>query len=297
VSPPDAAELPTDDRIRGLLRRRLAVFYTHKLGLVGLVIVIFFVLFCFVGPLLYQTNQTEAALDQANLPPGTDGHPLGTTNVGYDVLGRLMVGGQASLLIGVGAALLATLVGSFWGAIAGYFGGGADSVMMRIVDAFLSIPMLFFLLFLSRLVTLNVPYLILGIALFTWLGPARLVRGETLTLRTREYVQAVRVMGGGGPRIVFRHILPNSVGTIMVNATFQVADAILALAALSFLGLSIPPPHAEWGGMLATGVQYVYDGYWWMIFPAGLAIILLVVAFNFIGDALRDSFDVRLQQG
>lgn len=274
----------------------MRTFAQNRLAVLGLAILVGFFLFCFFGPLVYHTDQVHTQLGEANLPPGSPGHPLGTTNTGYDVLGRLMLGGRSSLIIGVGAALLASVFGAIWGAIAGYVGGPVDAVMMRIVDAFLSIPLLFFLLFMSRVVTPSVTTLTLGIALFAWLGPARLVRGETLTLRTREYVQAVRTMGGGNTRVVTRHILPNTVGTIMVNATFQVADAVLALAALSYLGLGIPPPHAEWGGMLADGIQFVYDGYWWMIALPGGAIVLLVIAFNFIGDALRDVFDVRLRR-
>jgi peptide/nickel transport system permease protein len=130
----------------------------------------------------------------------------------------------------------------------------------------------------------------------SWLVPARLVRGETLTLRVREYVSAVRVMGGTSRRIVLRHIIPNAIGTIVVNATFQVADAILLLAALGFVGLGVPAPLTDWGGMLANGVNYALDGYWWEIYPAGIAIVLVVVAFNFVGDALRDAFEVRLQR-
>ncbi|HXQ60542.1 MAG TPA: ABC transporter permease, partial [Acidimicrobiales bacterium] len=129
-----------------------------------------------------------------------------------------------------------------------------------------------------------------------WLVPGRLIRGETLTLRVREYVQAVRVMGGSRTRIVFRHIIPNTVGTIVVNATFQVADAILLLAALGFLGLGLPAPQTDWGAMLTDGVTYALDGYWWLIYPAGFCIVIVVVAFNFVGDALRDALEVRLQQ-
>jgi peptide/nickel transport system permease protein len=122
------------------------------------------------------------------------------------------------------------------------------------------------------------------------------VRGETLSLRVREFVQAVRVMGGGGTRIVLRHIIPNTIGTIIVNATFQVADAILLLAALGFIGLGVPSPQTDWGSMLSNGVSYAFDGYWWEIYPTGVAIVLVVVAFNFVGDALRDAFEVRLQR-
>jgi peptide/nickel transport system permease protein len=134
------------------------------------------------------------------------------------------------------------------------------------------------------------------IAFVSWLIPARLVRGQSLTLRTREYVQAVLVMGGRRSRIVVRHIIPNTISTIIVNATFNVADAILLLAALGFIGLGVPPPQTDWGSMLSNGVNYALDGYWWEIYPAGLCIVLVVVAINFIGDALRDAFEVRLQQ-
>jgi peptide/nickel transport system permease protein len=138
--------------------------------------------------------------------------------------------------------------------------------------------------------------MILVIGLVAWLVPARLVRAETLSLRTREFVQAVRSMGGTRRRMIFRHIIPNTIGTIMVNATFQVADAILALASLSFLGLGIAPPAANWGGMLSTGVTYTYAGDWWLIYPPGLCILLTVMAFNAVGDGLRDAFEVRLQR-
>ena len=141
--------------------------------------------------------------------------------------------------------------------------------MMRIVDAMLSIPTLFLALVVVTMVTPSKPVLILVIALTSWLTTSRLVRGEALSLRTRDYVQAMKVMGGGNTRAVLRHIAPNAVGTIMVNATFQVADAIALIVALSYLGLGIRPPQQDWGGMLSDGVQYVYDGYWWLIFPAG----------------------------
>ena len=135
-----------------------------------------------------------------------------------------------------------------------------------------------------------------ALALAAWLVPARLIRGESLTLRTREYVQAVRAMGGGGGRIVARHIIPNAIGTIIVNATFQLADAIGVLAALGFLGFGVPTPGTSWGQMLSDGITYAQAGDWWLIYPAGVLIILITVSFNYIGDALRDAFEVRLQR-
>ena len=169
--------------------------------------------------------------------------------------------------------------------------------MMRIVDAFLAIPVLFLLLFLATVWRPSVLMLILVVGLVSWLIPARLARGETLSLRTREYVQAAKTMGVRTPTIIYRHIVTNSIGTIMVNATFQIADAILLVAALSFLGLGIPPPAANWGSMLSDGLNFVYSGYWWLIYPAGIAIVLTVVAFNLVGDGMRDALGLGRRSG
>jgi peptide/nickel transport system permease protein len=158
------------------------------------------------------------------------------------------------------------------------------------------VPLLFLVIVLAVIFQPSLSILILVIGFTAWLVPARLVRGETLSLRVREYVLAVRVMGGSSRRIVLRHIIPNTIGTIIVNATFQVADAILLLAALGFIGLGVPAPKTDWGSMLADGVNAALNGYWWQIYPAGVAIVLIVVAFNFVGDALRDAFEVRLQR-
>jgi peptide/nickel transport system permease protein len=191
---------------------------------------------------------------------------------------------------------VATCLGVLYGVISGFVGGAVDAVLMRIVDIILAIPVVYLFIDLASEFKPTLGLLILVLALLSWLGPARLVRGETLSLRVREYVQAVRTMGGRSGRIIVRHLVPNTMGTIVVNATFQVADAILTLAVLSYLGFSLPPPTATWGGMLENGVNFLYDGYWWEIYPAGIMIVLTVVAFNFIGDGLRDSLDVRLQR-
>ena len=271
------------------------MFLENRLAIVGVVMLALIFGFCFLGPFFYHTDQIHVNLANENLSPET-GHPLGTDVNGYDVLGRLMVGGQISLEVGLAAAVLATFLGTLWGAVAGYFGGVVDAVMMRLVDALLSIPTLFLALVVVSMFPPTETELILVIALTSWLTTSRLIRGEALSLRVRDYVQAMRVMGGSSARAVFRHIAPNAVGTIVVNATFQVADAILIVVALSYLGLGIRPPQTDWGGMLNSGLYSIYDGYWWQIFPAGVAIILVVIAINFIGDALRDSFEVRLQR-
>ncbi len=277
------------------LRLVAAVFTQNRLAVMGLCAVVFFALFCFVGPLFYHTNQLQTNLNIEDQGPSLR-HLLGTDDVGYDVLGRLMVGGQTTLVVGLVVALLATSFGVIWGAIAGFTGGVVDTLLMRAVDALLAIPTLFLLLFLASIFTPSEPLLIVVIASVAWLVPSRLVRAESLSLRTRQFVESAQGQGAGPLRIITRHIIPNVFGTVAVNATFQVADAILAVTSLSFLGLGIPPPAANWGSMLSNGVNYVYSGYWWQIWPAGICIVVVVVAFNFIGDGLRDAFEVRLQQ-
>jgi peptide/nickel transport system permease protein len=276
-------------------RMILRAFAENKLALAGLILVVLVALFCFVGPLFWHTDQVDTNLFLTNHPPSAH-HPLGTDDLGYDVLGRLMAGGQSSLEVGLAVALVATFIGVVYGVISGFFGGFADAVLMRFVDVILAIPVVYLFIDLASEFRPTLLLLILVLSLLSWLGPARLVRGETLSLRVREYVEAVRTMGGRSGRIIFRHLVPNTIGTIAVNATFQVADAILTLAVLSYFGFSLPPPTATWGGMLENGVNFLYDGYWWEIYPAGLMIVLTVVAFNFIGDGLRDSLDVRLQR-
>jgi peptide/nickel transport system permease protein len=281
---------------RSMARRAWEVFAENKLALAGLVFLVFIVLFCFVGPLFYHTNQTSTQLSNYLCRP-SGAHLLGCNDLGYDELGRLMIGGQTSLEVGIAAAIVAVAFGALYGAISGFAGGPLDTVMMRIVDAGLSLPYLMVLIILSVIFHPTPATMVLIIAVFYWFGPARLVRGETLSLRTREYVQAVRVLGGSQMRSVTRHILPNAIGVIIVQGTFAVADAILILSGLGFLGLGVSPPNTDWGSMLSNGLQYIQSGnYWWLIYPPGICIILTCISFNFIGDALRDAFENRLQR-
>jgi peptide/nickel transport system permease protein len=293
---PEGGEAVSDG---GFVRNTIRVFAENKLAIVSLGFLIFIVLFCFVGPHIYVTNQTnaqEALLTSVQNAPPSSSHWLGTDENGFDIVGRLMYGGQISLIVGFLAAVVATVVGVIYGALSGFFSGWFDSLLMRFVDIGLSIPVLFLLIALVTIYRPTAPLLIIVIAAVSWLIPARLIRAETLTLRTREYVQAVRAMGGTRRRIIGRHIIPNSVGTIVVFATFDVADSILLLAALGFLGLGVPAPQTDWGTMLSNGVNYASNGYWWEIYPVGLCIVLVVVALNYIGDALRDALEVRLQR-
>jgi peptide/nickel transport system permease protein len=282
---------------RSMLRRGWEVFAENKLALASLGLALFMIGFCFIGPLIYHTDQVHTDLQDVLCPPSAS-HPLGCDNVGYDVLGRLMIAGQTSIEVGVAAAVVAVLFGTLYGALAGFVGGPLDSFMMRLVDAGLSIPYITVLIMLSVIFHPDKFIMIFVIAVFYWLGVARLIRGETLTLRTREYVQAVKVIGGRKSRAITRHIVPNAIGTIIVQGTFAVADAIIILAGLGFLGLGVQPPDTDWGSMLSGGLTYLQSSqsYWWLIYPAGICIILICIAFNFIGDALRDAFETRLQR-
>jgi ABC-type dipeptide/oligopeptide/nickel transport system permease subunit len=276
-------------------RLALGEFTSNRLAVVGFAILIFFVLFCFVGPLIYHTDQINTNDLATNLPPSAQ-YPLGTDGQGFDELGRIMKGGQSSLEIGFFAAFVAIVIGTLFGAVSGLIGGLVDSTLMRVVDVFLSIPFLFVVLILAVRFGATVASLSLVIGFFAWQVPARLVRGEVLSLRERDFVHAARTAGATRWRLISRHLIPNALGVVIVNVTFQVADAILAVAYIGFLGFGLHYPNVDWGDMLSNGSNYLQDGYWWLIFPVGACIVLTVMALNFIGDALRDSLDVRLRR-
>jgi ABC-type dipeptide/oligopeptide/nickel transport system permease subunit len=276
-------------------RLALREFASNRLAVAGFGILVFFVLFCFVGPLIYHTDQINTNDLLANMPPSAQ-HLLGTDGQGFDELGRMMKGGQASLEIGFFAAFVAIVIGTLFGAVSGLIGGFVDSALMRVVDVFLSVPFLFVVLILAVKFGASVLSLSLVIGFFAWQVPARLVRGEVLTLRERDFVLAARTAGAGNWRLISRHLLPNALGVVIVNVTFQVADAILAVAYVGFLGFGLHYPNVDWGDMLSEGSTFLQDGYWWLIYPVGACIVLTVMALNFIGDALRDAMDVRLRR-
>jgi ABC-type dipeptide/oligopeptide/nickel transport system permease subunit len=281
--------------VRSGWRLALREFARNRLAVAGLGVLVFFVLFCFGGPSVYHANVLSTNLAATNLPPGA-GHPLGTDNLGFDELAELMKGGQAALEIGFLAAAIGIVIGALWGAMSGLAGGIADSIMMRVVDVFLSIPFLFIVLIVAVRYGASVPGLSLIIGVFSWLVPARLVRGEVLTLRVQDFVSAARAAGAGRLRLINRHLIPNALGVIIVNVTFNIADAILAVATLGFLGFGLHYPNVDWGDMLSNGTTYLQDGCWWLIYPVGTCIVLVVMACNLLGDALRDSLDVRLRR-
>jgi oligopeptide transport system permease protein len=277
---------------RSHLGRLLITARTHKLAAAGLATAIGLTLFSFIGPLVYHTNETATNLVLANLPPSST-HPLGTTPEGRDELGQLMVGGQSTLVVGFAVAILGTAFGMIWGALAGYVGGFIDAALMRIVDALLAIPFLFFIVLLASITEPNLIIIILAITAASWQSTARLVRGEVLSLRTRSYVEVSQNLGARHRHVIFRHLVPNVVGTVVVTATLSMADAILSYAAVAFLGLSVPPPATSWGDLLTTGINNLFDGYWWQLWPPAIAIVLIVLAVNLLGDGIHDMTEHR----
>jgi peptide/nickel transport system permease protein len=276
-------------------RLALRSFMENRLAVLGLGIIAVFVLFCFLGPLVHPTDQVTVNVVNSFQAPG-GAHALGTDAQGFDTLGRIMKGGQASLEVGLLAALIATVIGTLYGTVAGLAGGLVDSVMMRFVDMLLSIPFLFIVLIVSTRFSSSVLSLSLILGCFSWLVPARLIRAEVMALRNRGFVSAARTMGASGRWLAMRHLIPNALGVVVVNITFQIADAIIAVATLGFLGFGLYYPHTDWGDQLSDGVTHLLDGYWWLIYPVGVCLVLVVMAFNFIGDALRDAVDVRLRR-
>jgi peptide/nickel transport system permease protein len=270
----------------GSTQLNFSAFLHNRRAMIGAIIIVAIGLFCFGGPLLYHFSLKDNPLLQNN-PPGA-GNPLGTDQFGIDVLGRLMQGGQSSLELGFAVGLASTLIAMIYGAIAGMFGGVVDAVMMRIVDTLLAVPYFVLLIIVASMFTLSLPAIILILTALSWADISRLVRGQVLALRPRAFVDAATSMGSTRWRILVRHMLPNTLGVCVVTATFGVADSIYALSALSFLGIGPPPPFADWGTLLTDGVDNLFNGYWWQVYPPLIVLVIVVVAFRQLGDALND---------
>ena len=220
-------------------------------------------------------------------------HALGTDEVGRDILARLVYAGRISLTVGVLAAVVSVTVGTTVGAVAGYYAGWVDNLLMRFTDALLSIPVLFFVIVLTVLLGPNPRTLIVVIGALTWMDLARIVRANFLSLKQKEFAECARAIGVGDPAIIFRHILPNTLAPIVVAGTFGVGQAMLAEAAVSYLGLGIQPPTPSWGNMLFNAQSYLWNAPWVALYP-GSAILMTVLSINFIGDGLRDALDPRM---
>lgn len=219
-------------------------------------------------------------------------HPFGTDNMGRDYLARCIYGGRTSLLIGFMAMILSTVIGTLVGAVSGFMGGWVDVLLMRIVDALMSLPTFLIMVVMNAYLSAGIRNVILIIGFLTWMSIARIVRGETLSLKEREYVVYSRVSGENKFRIIFRHILPNMMPTIIVSATINAAQAILMESALSFFGLGIVPPMASWGSMLNSSQAYLTQAPYLTVFP-GILILLTIISFNYLGEAFRKIFEPR----
>lgn len=288
-----ATPAPSSGWIRSRAARR---FFRNHLAILGLVMVAALTLACFVGPLLLPFDELYIDLRARFAPPGTGAHIFGTDPLGRDVAARLFHAGQISMTVGFAAMLISICIGSVVGVVSGYLGGRVSAVLMRVVDAFLSFPSVFLLLTLAAFVKPSPAMITLIIAATSWMEVARIVEAEVRSLRDRDFVQAARMLGLSSRWIMFRELLPNAIGPIVVAATLTIARAILLEAYISFLGYGIQPPLPSWGNMLNGAQQYLGQAPWLAIVP-GVAITIAVAGFNFIGDGLRDALDSRADQG
>lgn len=283
---------PPQSAARGIRNRTLRRFFRHRLACAGLMVILLMALACAFGPALLPFDDLHIDLRARFAPPLTGWHWLGTDPLGRDLLARLLMAGRISLLVGFFAMLLSIMLGSLVGIVAGYYGGRIGALLMRVVDAFLAFPSVFLLLALAAFIKPSPAMITVIIAVTSWMEVARIVEAEVRSQREREYILAARMLGLSGRWIMFRELLPNVVGPIIVAATLTVARAILLEAYISFLGYGIQPPLPSWGNMLNGAQQYLVRAPWLALVP-GLAITLAVTCFNFIGDGLRDALDSR----
>lgn len=263
----------------------------NKLALFGLIVVSFLIIVAIFTPWLAPYGYEEQNLELGATPPSA-AHWLGTDLFGRDLLTRLMYGGRISLAVGMIATSVALVIGVAWGTIAGYIGGRTDAIMMRIVDALYALPFIIFIILLMVVFGRSLLLLFVAIGAVEWLTMARIVRGQVLTIRSQEYIEAARAMGLSTPRILWKHVVPNSLGPIIVYATLTVPQVMLLEAFLSFLGLGIQPPQSSWGLLISYGAEVMEDYPWLLIFP-GLALSITLFALNFLGDGLRDALDPK----
>lgn len=308
-SPAGIASLSPDElQAPPLSLRKMAWlrFRRHKMALFGVSTLILLILYCFGGAFILSEQYANFNDTSIALQPPSAAHPFGTDVIGRDILARTIYGGQISLLIGMTAMLLEVTLGIVIGALAGYFGGWFDNLLMRFTEAVLIIPQIFLLLVMAKFFAGDIPdvalfgrqfsgsviVIIVIIGITSWPYLARIVRAEFLSIKENEFVLAARATGTSTPEIIFLHILPNCVAPIVVSATLGVANAITLEAYISFLGLGVRPPTATWGNMLEGAYNYIETAWWLWLFP-GLLILLIVLGINFVGDGLRDALDPR----
>jgi peptide/nickel transport system permease protein len=283
-------------------------FRRHKMAMAGSVILILILLYCSVGAIIMPESYANFNDTSIKFQPPSPAHPFGTDSIGRDLMARTISGGQISLIIGVSAMLVALVVGTLVGAIAGYYGGVVDSLLMRFTEAVFNIPQLFLLIVMGKFFAIEISsielfgrtfsgsviVIIVIIGLTSWMYLARIVRAQYLSLKARDFVNAAQSIGVSNVAIIFKHILPNTLAPIIVAGTLGIASAILSEAYVSFLGLGVQPPTASWGNLLVSSYNYLQTAPWLWIFP-GLLITLTVLAINFVGDGLRDALDPRTQ--
>jgi peptide/nickel transport system permease protein len=266
-------------------------FRQHRLALIGLVAIVLLALAALFAQQVAPYPPDEPDVSARRQPPSLV-HPMGTDQLGRDQLSRLLHGGRFSLQVGLMATLVAVSLGTFVGAIAGHYGGALDNLLMRIVDLMYTLPRLLVLLLLGAVFKTSLLFIIVLLGLTSWMTVARLVRASFLSLREKEFVEAARAVGVRDRRLIWRHVLPNAAGPIIVAATLGVAGAILVESTLSYLGYGVQPPTPTWGNMLQNAQGELYTAPWLTVFP-GLFIFITIMAINFVGDGLRDALDPR----
>ena len=268
-------------------------FMRNKAALISLCLLSFIALACIAGPWLLPHAFDSADWDAMSIAPGwKNAHFWGTDDAGRDLLVRCLIGGRVSLTVGLLATLASVSIGIVWGATAGFIGGKVDTLMMRVVDMMYAIPYLLIAILLVTILGREFYLVVLTITAFSWMDMARVVRGQTLSLRSMEYVEAARAMGVSTTRIIFRHIVPNLLGVVVIYTTVTVPGVILTESVLSFLGLGIQEPMTSWGVLIQDGAKAMEVTPWILLFPAGLLSVTLY-CFNFIGDGLRDALDPK----
>ncbi len=265
-------------------------FKKNKLALIGAAILLFMALAAAFAPALSPYDPNE--LGQVALEAPSAAHLLGTDDYGRDIFSRILFGARVSLTIGFVAVSISVLIGSLLGALAGYYGGAADSIIMRSVDVMLAFPSIFLILAVQAVLSPNIYNVMIVIGLTSWMGVARLVRGEFLSVKERPFVEALRCLGASDIRIIFKHILPNSFAPVIVAATLGMAGAILTESALSFLGMGVQPPYASWGNMLQDSQAYLRLAPWMALVP-GLFIFITVLSIYFVGEGIRGASDPK----
>lgn len=277
-------------------------FAKNRLALIGLVILVIMFLICFVGPYFSPYTLNETDVKNKNVPPGSL-HWLGTDKLGRDIMLRVMLAGRISLTVGLVATAISVVIGATLGAVAGFYRRYADTIIMRIADVFLALPTLPILITLGAILSdlkvapdKRIYFLMLIIGILGWVGLARLVRSQILTLREQEFMQATEALGLRDNRKIFRHLMPNTIPIIIVSATLGVAGAILTESALSFLGLGVVPPTPSWGNMINAANNLIdFRKRPWIWIPPGMCILITVTAINLIGDGLRDALDPKMK--